>query len=84
MSGDELSDEESASNIITCQNWYRQDMKVQKVSLIIDYEDALEQWMEEISSLKKHINRKRIQAEEFNKRKGELEEGELIVHCDYS
>ena len=80
---EELSDQENASNMITYQNWCRQDKKVQKVSLTIDYQDALEQWIEEISDLKKHIHRKRIQAEEFNKRKEELEEGELIVQCDY-
>ena len=80
----ELSDEESASNMVMYQNWCRQDKKGQKVSLTIDYEDAMEQWIEEISNLKKHILWKRIQAEEFNKRKEELEEGELIVQYDYS
>ena len=54
------------------------------ISLTIDYQDALEQWIEEISNLKKHIHRKRIQVEEFDKRKEQLEEGELIEQCDYS
>ena len=44
----------------------------------------MEQWIEEISNSKKHIHQKRIQAEEFHKRKEEMEEGELIVQCDCS
>ena len=58
---------ESASNMITYQNWSRQYAKVHKVSLTIDYEDALKQWFEETNKLKDLIHRRRIQAEELNK-----------------
>ena len=69
---------------MTYQNWCRHDKEAQKPSLTIDYEDALEQKIEEISKLKKHIYRKIIQAEEFYQRKEELEGGEVIVQRDYS
>lgn len=36
---EELSGEESASNMIKYQNWFRQNKKFQKVLLTIDYED---------------------------------------------
>ena len=36
---EELSGEESASNMIKYQNWFRQNKKFQKVLLTTDYED---------------------------------------------
>lgn len=69
---------------ITYQNQCHQDKEAQKISLTIDYEDVLEQKIEESNNLKKHIYRKIIQAEEFYQRKEELEGGEVIVQRDYS
>ena len=46
----------------------------QKVMLTLDFEDAKERWDQEIDQFKKHIYRKWVHAEEFNRKKSELKE----------
>ena len=50
---------------------------IQKVMLTLDFEDAKERWDQEIDQLKKHIYRKWVHAEEFNRKKSELKQVKL-------
>ena len=52
--------------------------------LTLNFEDAKERWDQVIDQLIKHIYRKQVPAEELNRIKSELKEGETIVQCDYS
>ena len=83
-SDDDDSDVVERQDSVTFENWCRQDGKVSKISLIVDFDEAQSRWNETISGLKRHIYRKRVQVAHFNTQKELLKEGEVLVQVDYS
>ena len=45
---------------------------------------VISKWVETISNLKRHVNRKREQVASFDKQKDEVKTGEAFVRVDYS
>ena len=45
---------------------------------------VISKWVETISNIKRHVNRKREQVTSFDKQKDEVKTGEAFVRVDYS
>ena len=78
----ESSDDES--DYISFTKRIREDKKIKKATKCLSHQEFYEEWKEMVITLKNHIHRKRVQVTAYNTCKTNLQQGEALVHVDYS
>ena len=78
------SDGETDGDQVTYCKWTRVEKKVQKVTVMEERSDCVENWKETVKSLKQHISRKHSQAASLIDAKSNLQKGQLLMQVDYS